>query len=92
MTLAYLVQLSGFSIFMFAFKLRKIQIIPTKYPKLVIKLLWHILGYYIIHIKMFDGVIPTLGDIGHVPDLKRNLISLSTLDAKSTSTLVKVEF
>ena len=45
-TLAYLIQIPGFSIFMFAFKLRKIQIIPTKYPKHVIKLLRHILGYY----------------------------------------------
>ena len=33
-------------------------------------------------IKMFDGVVRTLGDIMHVPDLKRNLISLSTLDEK----------
>ena len=33
-------------------------------------------------IRMFDGVVRTLGDIIHVPDLKRNLISLSTLDAK----------
>ena len=31
---------------------------------------------------MFDGVVRTLGDIRHVPDLKRNLISLSTLDTK----------
>ena len=27
------------------------------------------------HIKMFDGVVRTLGDVRHVPDLKRNLIS-----------------
>ena len=39
-------------------------------------------GIGIIHIKMFDGVVRTLGDVIHVPDLKRNLISLSTLDAK----------
>ena len=31
---------------------------------------------------MFDGVVCTLGDVKHVPDLKRNLISLSTLDSK----------
>ena len=31
---------------------------------------------------MFDGVVCTLSDVRHVPDLKRNLISLSTLDAK----------
>ena len=35
-----------------------------------------------ICIKMFDGVVRTLGDIRHVLDLKRNLISLSTLHAK----------
>ena len=35
-----------------------------------------------VHIKMFNGVVRTLSDIRHVPDLKRNLISLSTLDAK----------
>ena len=31
---------------------------------------------------MFNGIVKTLGDIRHVPDLKRNLISLSTLDTK----------
>ena len=35
-----------------------------------------------VRIKMYDGVVHTLGDIKHVPDLKRNLTSLSTLDAK----------
>ena len=39
-------------------------------------------GIGTIHIKMFDGVVSTLGDVRHVPDLKRNLISLSTLDVK----------
>ena len=31
---------------------------------------------------MFDGVVRTLGDVRHILDLKRNLISLSTLDSK----------
>ncbi|KAG8487924.1 hypothetical protein CXB51_018372 [Gossypium anomalum] len=35
-----------------------------------------------IKVKMFDGVIRTLSDVQHVPELKRNLISLSTLDSK----------
>ena len=35
-----------------------------------------------VHIKMFDGVVRTLSDVNHVPDLKRNLIFLSTLNAK----------
>ena len=39
-------------------------------------------GIGTVRIKMFDGVVRILGDFRHVPDLKRNLISLSTLDAK----------
>ena len=39
-------------------------------------------GIGIVHIKMFDGEVRTLGDVKHVLDLKRNLISLSTLDTK----------
>ena len=39
-------------------------------------------GIEIVLIKMFDGVVHTLHDVKHVPNLKRNLISLSTLDAK----------
>ena len=32
-----------------------------------------------VRIRKFDGVVRTLGDVSHVLDLKRNLISLSTL-------------
>ena len=39
-------------------------------------------GIGTVRIKMFNGVVRTLGDVRHVPDLKRNSISLSTLDAK----------
>ena len=39
-------------------------------------------GIRTIRIRMFDGVVRTLSDIKHVPNLKRNFISLSTLDAK----------
>ncbi|KAG8497256.1 hypothetical protein CXB51_008476 [Gossypium anomalum] len=35
-----------------------------------------------INVRMLDGVVRTLSDIRHVPELKRNLISLSTLDSK----------
>ena len=35
-----------------------------------------------IRIRMFDRIVRTLGDVRHVPHLKRNLISLSTLDVK----------
>ena len=41
-----------------------------------------VVGNGTIHIKMFDGVVRTLGDVSHVPYLKRNLISLSTFNAK----------
>ena len=39
-------------------------------------------GIGTIRIKMFDGVVRTLGDGKHVSHVKRNLISLSTLDSK----------
>ena len=39
-------------------------------------------GIGTVRIRMFDGVVRTLGDVRHVPDLKRNLISLRNLDAK----------
>ncbi|CAN1141484.1 Retrovirus-related Pol polyprotein from transposon TNT 1-94 [Linum perenne] len=39
-------------------------------------------GIRSVQIKMFDGAVRTLTDVRHIPDLKRNLISLSTLDSK----------
>ena len=33
-----------------------------------------------IRVKMFDGVIRTLCDVRHVPNLRKNLISLGTLN------------
>ncbi|KAG8488964.1 hypothetical protein CXB51_016964 [Gossypium anomalum] len=41
-----------------------------------------ITGVGTIKVKMFDGVVKTLIDVRHVPELNRNLISLSTLDSK----------
>ncbi|KAG8499626.1 hypothetical protein CXB51_006086 [Gossypium anomalum] len=41
-----------------------------------------IAGVGTIKVKMFDGVVRTLSDVWYVPELKRNLISLSTLDSK----------
>ena len=41
-----------------------------------------IAGIGTVRIKMFDGVVRTLGDVRHVPDMKKNLISSSTLDSK----------
>ncbi|RVW18024.1 hypothetical protein CK203_065337 [Vitis vinifera] len=56
-----------------------------------------ITGIGTVRIKMFDGFVRTLGDVGHIPDLKRNLILLSTLDSKkykytSECGILKVEF
>ncbi|KAG8491575.1 hypothetical protein CXB51_014846 [Gossypium anomalum] len=42
----------------------------------------NIVGVGTIKVKMFDGVVRTLSDVRHVPELKRNLVSLSTLDSK----------
>ncbi|KAG8472495.1 hypothetical protein CXB51_034177 [Gossypium anomalum] len=39
-------------------------------------------GVGTIKVKIFDGVVRILSDMRHVPKLKRNLISLSTLDSK----------
>ncbi|KAG8490426.1 hypothetical protein CXB51_013710 [Gossypium anomalum] len=41
-----------------------------------------IAGFRTIKVKLFDGVVKTLSDVRHVPELKRNLIFLSTLDSK----------
>jgi len=36
----------------------------------------------IVRIRMFDAVVRTVNGFRHVPGLKRNLISLGTLDAR----------
>jgi hypothetical protein len=33
-----------------------------------------------IRIKMFDGMVRTLCDVKHVPEVEKNMISLGTLD------------
>ena len=43
---------------------------------------YKIVGIGTVKIKMFDGIVTTLNDVRHVLNLKRNLISLSTLDSK----------
>ena len=35
-----------------------------------------------VRIKMFDGIVRTLKDVRHVPDLRKNLISLGVLESK----------
>ena len=39
-----------------------------------------VIGIGTIKIRMFDGVVRTLGEVRHVPDLRKNLISLGNLD------------
>ena len=34
-----------------------------------------------VKIKMYDGTVKTLSNVRHVPDLKKNLISLGVLDS-----------
>ena len=40
-----------------------------------------VVGTGTIRIKMYDGIVRTLADVRHVPELKKNLISLGTLDS-----------
>ncbi|KAK2979308.1 hypothetical protein RJ640_013272 [Escallonia rubra] len=42
-----------------------------------------------IKIKPFDGIVRTLGDVRYIPDLKKNLISLGTLDSIDCSISIK---
>ncbi|KAK2995032.1 hypothetical protein RJ640_021189 [Escallonia rubra] len=48
-----------------------------------------IMGIGTIKIKMFDGIMRTLGDVRYIPDLKNNLISLGTLDFIDCSISIK---
>ena len=41
-----------------------------------------VIGIGTVHVRMFDGVIRTLSEVRHVSDMRKNLISLGTLDAK----------
>ena len=44
-----------------------------------------IVGMRNIKIKMFDGVVRMLCDVRYIPDLRKNLISLGTLDSNGFS-------
>uniref|UniRef100_A0A2N9I9J1 Integrase catalytic domain-containing protein n=1 Tax=Fagus sylvatica TaxID=28930 RepID=A0A2N9I9J1_FAGSY len=44
-----------------------------------------IIGMGTIKIKMSDGVVRTLEKVRHIPDMRKNLISLGTLDSKGYS-------
>ncbi len=49
-------------------------------------------GIGTVQIKMFDGCIRTLSDVRHIPNLKRSLISLCTLDRKGYNIPVETKF
>jgi hypothetical protein len=42
---------------------------------------WKIVGIGTIKIRMHDGIVRTLTNVRHMLDLKKNLISLGTLDS-----------
>ena len=41
-----------------------------------------IVGIGSVQIKMHDGIVRTLTDVRHIPDMSKNVVSLSTLDGK----------
>jgi hypothetical protein len=42
---------------------------------------YKIVGIGTIRIRVHDGIVRTLTNVRHIPDLKKNLISLGTLDS-----------
>jgi len=45
----------------------------------------NVTGVGTVRIKTHDGVVRTLSNVRHIPDLKRNIISLGTLESKGYS-------
>nr|CAD1835774.1 unnamed protein product [Ananas comosus var. bracteatus] len=41
-----------------------------------------VIGIGTVRVQMFDGVVRTISDVRHVLDMRKNLISLGTLDTK----------
>jgi hypothetical protein len=48
-----------------------------------------VVGIGSIQIKMFDGTIKILTDVRHVPELRKNLISLGVLDTGGYKSIVQ---
>jgi hypothetical protein len=48
-----------------------------------------VVGIVIFQIKMFDGSIKILTDVRHVPELRKNLISLGVLDIRGYKSIVQ---
>jgi len=49
-------------------------------------------GIDIVRVKMFDGMVRTLKEVIYVPQLKKNLISVSTLEALVMKYLLEMVF
>ena len=49
-------------------------------------------GIGTIHIKMFDGMVRELKEVRHVPQLKRNLISVGSSKALGLEISIRVVF
>jgi hypothetical protein len=52
---------------------------------------YKIVGIGTIGIRMHHGIVRTLTNVRHIPNLKKNLISLDTLDSLGYKYPVKVE-
>lgn len=46
---------------------------------------YKVIGIGSIRIKMLDGIVRTLTNVRRVPDMKKNLISLGSLDSNGCS-------
>jgi hypothetical protein len=51
-----------------------------------------VVGFGSIRIKMFDGIVKILTDVRHVPELRKNLISLGDLDTGRYKSIVQCGF
>ena len=50
-----------------------------------------VIGFGKVKIKMYDDIIRSFGNVRHVPSLKKNLISLGTLDASGLTYSLQVD-
>ena len=46
---------------------------------------YKVVGIGTVRIKMYDGIVRTMTDVRHMPDLAKNLLSLSTFDSQGYS-------
>jgi hypothetical protein len=46
---------------------------------------YKVVGIGTVRIKMYNGIVRTMTDVRHMPDLAKNLLSLSTFDSQGYS-------